>query len=284
MAHSIETHYDNLKVVRTAPIDVIKASYRLLAQKYHPDRNPAPGALRNMQLINKAWDVLSDPERRASHDQWIANQERRMAPRAPAAAPGHPHPVADQEAETWFGPYAKRLAAMVGGALAVILIAAYVMYFFDGKAQEAVVLELQQSAAAETKPVPGQRLPHGYYMASNAWERASGPATFEIDNTAGSKDAEVQLSRDGKPVHTIYVHAGRRLEVDSLALGVYTVKYKVLVQGQAHAYQAKQAFALIQTPEEAREQRYNKFNRTRVSSFHIAGDAANADRIAPAAF
>ncbi|UUZ55717.1 J domain-containing protein [Massilia sp. H-1] len=79
MAHSIETHYDILKVMRNAPVDVIKASYRVMSQKYHPDRNRDPGALDLMQRINQAWDVLRDPERRATHDRWIATQERKLA-------------------------------------------------------------------------------------------------------------------------------------------------------------------------------------------------------------
>lgn len=37
----IHTHYDNLKVAREAPPEVIRAAYRALSQRYHPDRNPA---------------------------------------------------------------------------------------------------------------------------------------------------------------------------------------------------------------------------------------------------
>lgn len=71
------THYDNLNVARTADIAVIKAAYKALAQKYHPDRNPDnPNAERIMQIINKAYEVLSDPIRRAEHDKWIDEQER----------------------------------------------------------------------------------------------------------------------------------------------------------------------------------------------------------------
>ena len=33
---TIRTHYDNLKVARNAPPEVIRAAYRVLAQKYHP--------------------------------------------------------------------------------------------------------------------------------------------------------------------------------------------------------------------------------------------------------
>lgn len=35
----IHSHYDNLKVARNAPLEVIKAAYKTLSQKYHPDRN-----------------------------------------------------------------------------------------------------------------------------------------------------------------------------------------------------------------------------------------------------
>jgi hypothetical protein len=36
----VPTHYDNLKVSRDAPIEVIRAAYRSLASKYHPDIHP----------------------------------------------------------------------------------------------------------------------------------------------------------------------------------------------------------------------------------------------------
>ena len=72
-AHS---HYENLKVARNAPIEVIRAAYRALAQRYHPDVNKSPDAPRIMRLLNEAWEVLGDPERRAQHDAWILEQVR----------------------------------------------------------------------------------------------------------------------------------------------------------------------------------------------------------------
>ena len=70
------THYDNLKVARNAPPAVIKAAYRALSQQYHPDRNPAPDAERIIRLINKAYDVLGDPTRRAEYDRELEAQEK----------------------------------------------------------------------------------------------------------------------------------------------------------------------------------------------------------------
>jgi DnaJ-class molecular chaperone len=72
----IHTHYDNLKVARNAPPEVIRAAYKTLSQKFHPDRNPdKPNATRTFQMIGLAYEVLSDPVKRRAHDEWIAAEE-----------------------------------------------------------------------------------------------------------------------------------------------------------------------------------------------------------------
>ncbi|OGB20527.1 MAG: hypothetical protein A3I66_05600 [Burkholderiales bacterium RIFCSPLOWO2_02_FULL_57_36] len=75
----IHTHYDNLKVARNAPPEVIRAAYKTLSQKFHPDRNPEkPNATRNFQLINQAYEVLSNSTKRRAHDDWIAVEEAKL--------------------------------------------------------------------------------------------------------------------------------------------------------------------------------------------------------------
>ncbi|MCH4246285.1 MAG: DnaJ domain-containing protein [Acinetobacter populi] len=55
---------------------MIRAAYKSLAQIYHPDKNQGDvEAARIMKLINAAYEVLSDPMKRAEHDRWIAQQE-----------------------------------------------------------------------------------------------------------------------------------------------------------------------------------------------------------------
>ncbi|WP_228199544.1 J domain-containing protein [Acinetobacter haemolyticus] len=77
--NKLHTYYDNLKVSRTAPLEVIRAAYKILAQKYHPDRNSNnPEAARIMKLINEAYEVLSNPIKRAEHDSWIEAQEEKI--------------------------------------------------------------------------------------------------------------------------------------------------------------------------------------------------------------
>lgn len=72
----VHTHYDNLKVARDAPPEVIRAAYKTLSQKYHPDRNGnSPEAIRVIQIINSAYAILSNPEKRREHDEWIARAE-----------------------------------------------------------------------------------------------------------------------------------------------------------------------------------------------------------------
>ena len=72
----VHTHYDNLKVARNAPFEVIRAAYKSLSQLHHPDRNKDnPEANRIMRIINASYEVLSDPIRRKEHDEWIKKQE-----------------------------------------------------------------------------------------------------------------------------------------------------------------------------------------------------------------
>jgi len=75
--NKIHTHYDNLKVARNAPFEVIRSAYKALSYKYHPDRNPNnPDADRIMSIINESYVILSDPEKRKQHDIWIETQEQ----------------------------------------------------------------------------------------------------------------------------------------------------------------------------------------------------------------
>jgi DnaJ domain len=84
----IHSHYDNLKVSRDAPQEVIRAAYKTLSQKYHPDRRiDDPDAERVMKIINASYAVLSDPVQRKEHDEWLARKEREAAE---AAAPQPP--------------------------------------------------------------------------------------------------------------------------------------------------------------------------------------------------
>jgi len=80
-------YYKILGVSKSASAKEIKAAYRKLAQKYHPDKNPGDAkAEARFKEINEANAVLSDPEKRKRYDQLGANWERfRNVPGAGAA-------------------------------------------------------------------------------------------------------------------------------------------------------------------------------------------------------
>ncbi|HKV59171.1 MAG TPA: J domain-containing protein, partial [Ktedonobacteraceae bacterium] len=63
-------YYATLGVPIDATGDTIKRAYRQLARRYHPDLAGAEGALQ-MKRINRAYDVLSDPEKRLNYDTVI---------------------------------------------------------------------------------------------------------------------------------------------------------------------------------------------------------------------
>ncbi len=62
-------YYEALGVEASAGDAEIKAAYRRLARKYHPDVSKEEGAEERFKAINEAYEVLRDKEKRASYDQ-----------------------------------------------------------------------------------------------------------------------------------------------------------------------------------------------------------------------
>lgn len=71
MAENKRDYYEVLGVPKDASADDIKKAYRKGAMKYHPDRNPGDKeAEQKFKEIGEAYDVLSDPDKKARYDQY----------------------------------------------------------------------------------------------------------------------------------------------------------------------------------------------------------------------
>ena len=64
-------YYETLEVERSVDEGQLKAAYRKLAMKWHPDRNPGDKDCESkFKEINEAYDVLKDGDKRAAYDRF----------------------------------------------------------------------------------------------------------------------------------------------------------------------------------------------------------------------
>jgi curved DNA-binding protein len=77
-------YYKILGVERSVSADALKAAYRRLARKFHPDVSKEPNAEARFKELQEAYEVLKDPEKRAAYDQlgsdWKSGQQFRPPP------------------------------------------------------------------------------------------------------------------------------------------------------------------------------------------------------------
>jgi molecular chaperone DnaJ len=73
LSDDIMNYYAILGVSQYAKYREIKAAYRRLALKYHPDRNSSPVSENSIKIINAAFEILSDKDKRRQYDEKLVN-------------------------------------------------------------------------------------------------------------------------------------------------------------------------------------------------------------------
>jgi len=263
----VRTHYDNLKVARDAPIEVIRAAYKALSARYHPDHNPGSDqAARAMKIINAAYEVLSDPRMRHQHDQWIARIESdpfQPAPRS-SHAPTTPEPPTQPRKTT--GPASARSPLEIREsrtmkAKAIKLVAAFVLALavFGGLGVFMSSTSPTNSppsgrASIPTRPAPASEPTSArprYVRPSLApnglpWPLTSGYLTLQavdtddlssltVDNRQNTSDMLVKLfdrkSERAFAVRVFFLRAQEQFTLANLPAGAYDIRYQNLDSG-----------------------------------------------------
>jgi hypothetical protein len=245
----VHTHYDNLKVARDAPPEVIRAAYKTLSQRFHPDRNPGNAeAARIMAIINTSYDVLSNPEKRAAHDRWVAEQERLagQSERGPA--------------RTTTAGQARGRPSTSGSGLVGVLSHVLRNWFWYGIVGFVIWISVFDTpstpppgpkpyqatppSAAPQKPayVRPATAPNGQpWPATAAYVKGykrlhtGGLSTVTVDNSRNDSDVFVKLvSLDGPqayPVRTFFIPARGTFTLNKVKAGTYDVRYRDLDSG-----------------------------------------------------
>ena len=115
MAVKYKDYYDILGVPRTASEADLKAAFRKLARKYHPDVNKSAGAEERFKEINEANQVLSDSAKRRQYDQLGAGWQTGDDFEPPSGWQVHGHPGMGGHT-TDFSEFFESLFGGLGGA------------------------------------------------------------------------------------------------------------------------------------------------------------------------
>ncbi len=240
------THYDNLKVARNAPPEVIAAAYRAISRRLHPDVNSQPDAAKLMSIVNASYAVLSDPVQRAQHDDWIAAKEaadifvaRRSSQSSQDGAPAQKE---SSMAETLRG---------IGLLVAIGVFALWLVlspstppapsglptYDRDAKSELAVSAPTQAPAYVRPATAPnGSPWPtQAGYVAGYKRLRSDGLSELTVDNSSNQSDKFVKLvAIDGAktmPIRHFFIPAGASFTVGNIRAGFYDLRYMDLSDG-----------------------------------------------------
>jgi curved DNA-binding protein CbpA len=96
----LKTHYEILGLLNSADDVVIKAAYKALAQKYHPDKHRTNQgmATRLMSELNAAHAVLGNKVKRKEYDAWLQSSVKvKSKPKSAAASTSAHTPPADYQ-------------------------------------------------------------------------------------------------------------------------------------------------------------------------------------------
>ncbi|EMV8630299.1 J domain-containing protein [Escherichia coli] len=250
----MRTHYDNLKVSKDAPIEVIQAAYRSLAKKYHPDINKDnPDAVRIMKIINSSYEILSDPQKRKEHDSWIIKEtwreraEATLKQNAPAPAPA-PAQEVKKDKKSLITKIIDLIFSMfsllrLGLGFCVIGFVAYAIISGIYKTSDSLT-DSKNDNTQITAPSKPQNLINNINICDSSvqnrkWpisstifnqkDRRNGLSSLTLDNTQNNEDIYVRFTFEedkntSKFLRDVFIPAGNYAVLEKIPVGTYRIK------------------------------------------------------------
>jgi hypothetical protein len=251
----LRTHYDNLKVARDAPIEVIRAAYKSLSQKFHPDRNPDnPHAGKVMTIINASYEVLSDPVKRREHDLWIQEKERVATPSpSPTTAPSSSTYRATGSQHAQSAVRDRRSTRFKILILALVFVVLWLWIAGNppspkdaAKPYDPTPPETQPQLTILPPPAPAYSRPStapngapwpatAAYVSGLKRLHTNGLSNVTVDNSRNDADVFVKLvTLDGPeayPIRQFFIPAYSKFTVNKVRAGSYDIRYRDLDTG-----------------------------------------------------
>jgi len=244
------THYDNLKVARNAPKEVIVAAYRSLSKMYHPDTNKSEDAARIFKIINAAYEVLTDDEKREKHNKWIQEYEDDRSEK------NNGHIAQDNTREhtiriTDTGVDKRFIRGLIVFFAAIFVVLTVFVFYkpstpkrtYIGSANKYSVPE-QKSTYEPPPTVPewkthtdkGWPLPSRTgYVSGYSVKFNSGRSKIIVDNSGNNHDVFVKVFRIGSDTRLVarafFIKSHEKFTARNVVGGKYDVRYRNLDTG-----------------------------------------------------
>lgn len=240
----VHSHYENLRVARNAPIEVISAAYKALSKKYHPDHNQgADSAVRAMAMINEAYRVLSDQNLRNEHDRWIRAQEIEQFPEEQTPPPTNFQLAKSENVFFRIGGSIVRtlvaIAVAVGIRLSGFVVLIAIFLAIDWINEHSGALPAKQQISAKATYVRPANAPNkkkwpksAAYLSGYKVLNSGGYSAVLVDNSNGSSDVYVKISdvstKTRIVVRHIFIPRGRKFVAREFLPSLYDIRVKNL--------------------------------------------------------
>jgi hypothetical protein len=122
-------YYSILKIDSDASLEEVRSAYKRLALLTHPDLSGHPQANQQMQRLNEAFEVLSNPEKRAQYDQDRSAASTLTPVEKPA--PAGPEAQVDRKQQKDLGRKWNRLVRNQLKMIAYIVLLTTAMFFWS---------------------------------------------------------------------------------------------------------------------------------------------------------